>query len=401
MPHWKSTPGLGAGDPGPGQSGQASRAAASAGSSGSRRGDLDWVRGIGVLVMIEAHVVDSWTAAPDRFSKAFAWAMVVGGFGAPLFLLLAGVAVSLSAGSKARRLGDTRAACLAVMRRGLEIFLLAFVFRIQAWILGWSSPRFLLRVDILNVMGPAIVMSAALWGMRATFRGRVVVFMIATLATTLLTPIVRLSTMVGRLPDPIEAYLRPVGSLTSFSFFPWAGFVFAGALLGVLLDGVRSDPASQAWSSTEGRLNLAFLSGGVLLAVLAYGASFQPTPYARSDFWTSSPAFFFLRLGLLIAVIGISYAWEKRPAGKERWSPLQQLGRTSLFIYWIHVEMVYGLLSLPLHHALTLRQTWLALALFSLFMLFCSIGKDRLVARRETRRESQPRSLPPVLPSSL
>ena len=202
------------------------------------------------------------------------------------------------------------------MRRGLEIFLLAFVFRIQAWILGWSSPRFLLRVDILNVMGPAIVMSAALWGMRATFRGRVVVFMIATLATTFLTPIVRLSTMVGRLPDPIEAYLRPVGSLTSFSFFPWAGFVFAGALLGVLLDAVRSDSGSRAWSSTEGRLNLAFLSGGVLLAVLAYGASFLPTPYARSDFWTSSPAFFFLRLGLLIAVIGIAYAWEK-PTGSQ------------------------------------------------------------------------------------
>ena len=63
--------------------------------------------------------------------------------------------------------------------------------------------------------------------------------------------------------------------------------------------------------------------------------------------------------------------------------------------------MVYGLLSLPLHHALTLRQTWLALALFSLFMLFCSIGKDRVVARRGVRRETQPRSLPPVLPSSL
>ena len=401
MPHWKPTPGLGTGDPGPGQSGQASRAAAAAGSSGSRRGYLEWVRGIAVLVMIEAHVVDSWTAAPDRFSKAFSWAMVVGGFGAPLFLLLAGVAGSLSAGSKARRLGDPRAASLAVIRRGLEIFLLAFVFRFQAWILGWSSPRFLLRVDILNVMGPAIVMSAALWGMRTTFRGRVGVFLIATLATTFLTPIVRLSMTIGRLPDPIEAYLRPVGALTSFSLFPWAGFVFAGALLGVLLDAVRPDPASRAWSSTEGRLNLAFLSGGVGLAVLAYGASFLPTAYARSEFWTSSPAFFFLRLGLLVAVIGISYVWERRPAGRERWSPLRQLGRTSLFIYWIHVEMVYGLLSLPLHHALTLRQTWFALALFSLFMLFCSIGKDRLAARRETRRETQSKSLPPVLPSSL
>ena len=55
-----------------------------------------------------------------------------------------------------------------------------------------------------------------------------------------------------------------------------------------------------------------------------------------------------------------------------RWSPLQQLGRTSLFIYWIHVEMVYGLISLPIHMSLTLRRAW-ALVAFSVFMLVCSI----------------------------
>ena len=79
---------------------------------------------------------------------------MLGGFGAPLFLLLAGVAVSLSAGSKMRRARDRQAAARAVMRRGLEIFALAFLFRVQAWILGWSPNWTLLRVDILNVMGP-------------------------------------------------------------------------------------------------------------------------------------------------------------------------------------------------------------------------------------------------------
>jgi uncharacterized membrane protein len=351
--------------------------------------------------MIEAHVVDSWTAAPDRFSRTFAWAMVVGGLGAPLFLLLAGVAVSLSAGSKARRIGDTRAASRAVVRRGGQIFLLAFLFRFQAWILGWSAPRFLLRVDILNVMGPSIVLAAALWGMWQTTRGRAMVFLIATLATTFLTPLVRWATIIGRLPDPVEAYLRPVGSVSSFSLFPWAGFVFAGALAGVLLDAVSPTGGDRFWSSREGRLNLGFLVGGGLLAATAYEASFLPTPFARSDFWTSSPAFFFLRLGLLIALIGVSYAWEHRPARLEMWSPLRQLGRTSLFIYWIHVEMVYGLVSLPLHHALKLRQTWVARAAFSLFMLACSVGKDRAVARWEARRESRLKNVPPILPSSL
>src|SRR5512134_1811164 len=123
----------------------------------SRRGYLDLLRGLAVLIMIEAHVLDSWTRFPDRQTRQFAYAMILGGFGAPLFLFLAGVAVPLSAGSKLRRTGDAHAASRAVVRRGLEVFGLAFLFRIQAWVLGWSSPRLILKVDILNIMGPSIM----------------------------------------------------------------------------------------------------------------------------------------------------------------------------------------------------------------------------------------------------
>ena len=65
----------------------------------SRRGYLDLLRGLAVLIMIEAHLLDSWTRFPDRQTKEFAQAMILGGFGAPLFLFLAGVAVPLAAGS--------------------------------------------------------------------------------------------------------------------------------------------------------------------------------------------------------------------------------------------------------------------------------------------------------------
>ena len=47
----------------------------------------------------------------------------------------------------------------------------------------------------------------------------------------------------------------------------------------------------------------------------------------------------------------LAYLWEQRPTAGRRWSPLQLLGRSSLFVYWIHVELVYGLISLPLHGA--------------------------------------------------
>ncbi len=182
-------------------------------ASERRKGYLDWLRGLAVLIMIEAHVFDSWTRVPDRQSVEFAFAMIVGGFGAPFFLFLAGVAVPLSAGAKYRRSGDSPAAAGAVARRGLEIFGLAFLFRVQSWILGWGSPRNLLKVDILNIMGPSISAAALLWRAAGSLRGRLAVFALATVATTLATPLVRSWSPVRWLPDPIEAYISPVASL--------------------------------------------------------------------------------------------------------------------------------------------------------------------------------------------
>jgi uncharacterized membrane protein len=336
-----------------------------------RRGYLDWVRGLAVLIMIEAHLLDSWTRFPDRQTGAFAYAMILGGFGAPLFLLLAGVAVPLSAGTKFRRAGDATSASRAVAGRGLGIFALAFVFRAQSWILSWAPARTLLKVDILNIMGPSIAAAAAIWGAARTERGRFLTLVAATLATALLTPVVRSLYLLRALPDMIEAYFRPVAGLSNFGFFPWAGFVFAGAAIGVVLDAART-------AERERRANLGLAAIGFALAVGAYAASFAPSVYSEAHFWTTSPAFFFLRLGILAATVPLAYLWESRPGGRAKWSPLRQLGRTSLFIYWIHVEMIYGLMSLPLHKSLSWTHAWLALTCFTLLMLGCSIVKDQI-----------------------
>ena len=137
-----------------------------------RRGYLDWVRGLAVLIMIQAHVLDSWTRLDARGAWQFRWAIIVAGFGAPMFLFLAGTSAALSAGSKERRTGDRRAAARAVMKRGVWIFFLAFVFRVQALILGLGQLRTLLKVDILNIMGPSIVGAGALWGALRSTRAR-------------------------------------------------------------------------------------------------------------------------------------------------------------------------------------------------------------------------------------
>jgi uncharacterized membrane protein len=336
-----------------------------------RRRYLDWARGLAVLIMIQAHLLDSWTRLDARGSSQFVWAMIVAGFGAPLFLFLAGLSVALSAGSKWRRSGDDKAAAVAVVKRGVWIFFLGFVFRLQAWVLGWGPPRTLLKVDILNIMGPSIVVAGALWGACRSAGTRSVVFAASAIGISLLTPIMWTTHLLDAVPNPIEAYIRPMGELSTFCIFPWSGFVFAGAVVGILLDGARTPE----W---ESRLNRWFFASGALLAAGAYGVSFLPSPYAHSDFWGGSPAHFALRTGILTLAVPIAYAWD-RLVVRGSWSPIGQLGRSSLFIYWIHVEMVYGLISLRLHKTLTHQQAWGAYAAFAIFMLLCSTAKERVV----------------------
>jgi uncharacterized membrane protein len=351
-----------------------------------RRGYLDWLRGLAVLVMIEAHILDSWTRLDERSAPQFGASMILGGFGAPLFLFLAGVAVALSAGSKFRRSGDRTAASAAVVRRGFQIFLLAFLFRLQAMVVSWGSWMSLLKVDILNIMGPAIMAAAWLWGLARTPRGRLLAFASATLAIAFLTPPVRAVTWLGPLPDPLEGYLRPRPGFTNFAIFPWAAFVFAGAVVGVLID--RTSTAA-----AEARLNLWLAAGGISLAIASYAASFLPSPYAQSNFWTSSPAFFLLRTGILITAVSAAYAWQQRPRRTFAFSPLEQMGRTSLFIYWIHIELIYGLMVRPLHKSMTLGQAWLGVLIFGLVMLLLSLLKDRVVALKRRTTNSELRTL--------
>jgi uncharacterized membrane protein len=341
-----------------------------------RRTYLDWLRGVAVLVMIEAHVFDSWTRYPDNTTREFGHAMILGGFGAPLFLFLAGVVVPLSAGSKLRRSMDVSAAWRVVARRGLQIFGLAILFRVQALILGWAHPRDLLKVDILNIMGPSMMLAALLWGSARTTAGRVAWLAGATVMTVLLTPFARTLPVLSALPDPIEAYIRPVGAMSNFVFFPWSAFVFAGAFIGIVLDDARTD-------AQERRANLTFATAGLVLAAAAYQASYFPSAlpswYPSTNFWTTSASFFFLRVGLLIAAVGAAWFWESRPLAADKPSPLRQLGRSSLFVYWIHVELVYGFFSIGLRKSTSWAGTWIAYAVFVVLMLACTIAKDRVV----------------------
>lgn len=348
-----------------------------------RRGYLDWLRGVGVLIMIEGHSLDAWTRLDDRNNEGYQLLAVrIAGIGAPLFLFLAGVALALAAASRARK-GLSRSEVVRMaLSRGAWIFGLAFLFRLQAWLIsGGAFPGSLLKVDILNVMGLSMMAGALLWGAGRTPRQRALVCLAATAAIAMATPIVRNAAELAVLPDPIEWYLRPAQGSTTFTLFPWSGFLTGGIAIGLWLDALRTP-------SDEARGVAAVTAVGIIVAAAAYGASFLPSIYTNASFWSTSPTFFFLRLGIVLGLIGVGYlairAWGS--------GPLQEFGRASLFVYWIHVEMAYGVISFPLHRRLPFEAALAALVLFSLFLFALVRLKERVQWRPRAGRLAPARS---------
>jgi uncharacterized membrane protein len=231
----------------------------------------------------------------------------------------------------------------------------------------------LFRVDILNIMGPAIVAAGVLWGItRGT--GTMIACGTAAIAVAMATPLVRAAGWVTALPIWVQWYLRPSGDYTLFTVFPWAGFLFAGSAVGVLIAPAHDSRTERRLQATLAALGAALIVGGFWMASL-------PTIYRESSFWTSSPTFFSIRLGVMMLWLPMVYAADVWLGTRGAFlAPLERLGRSSLFVYWIHVELVYGYLTWPLRRHLSLWQTAAAYSIFCAAMYGAVVMRDQVVS---------------------
>jgi uncharacterized membrane protein len=315
--------------------------------------------------------MDAWTRDLHRDRDIYRAVEFIGGLaGTPLFLLLAGVTLGLALGKRVRRgLSPSEAASLA-RRRGWQVLGLAFAFRLQAWLISGGGLQTLLKVDILNVMGLSMVAAALLWRHGGWRWSGVTCLAAAALAVAMVTPVVHGTPLPEIVPDFLEAYVRPLQGPDGFTLFPWAGFLLAGAAVGLCLDGGIVSDRERAITATLGAVG-----GAVLL--IGYTTSLLPAMYAGSDFWTNSPTFFLIRLGVVMAMIPFAFLLN----GTVSRSPLCRFGRSSLFVYWIHVEMAYGSFSAPLRRALPFEGAYAGFLALTALLFALVLLKDRASVR--------------------
>jgi len=318
-----------------------------------------------------------------------------GTFPAPLFLFLAGVSFALATDKLLQKQLSANQIAKTTVRRGAEIFALGLLFRVQEFAisLGWAPWSDLGRVDILNTIGLSMMLMGIMcWavlavagygatGVSAGTKSRLIgTAILVTAIIALLTPLLWTTWRLHFLPWQLETYINGVHNLGTpqawlFPIFPWTGFAFAGLAFGFIL---TSKPVK-----TAGTRTFAFiLAAGIALIYLSkFLDSRKLQLYSVYDYWHTSPNFFLVRLGMLLLLIVFAYAWCRWGLGQRGFSPLIQLGNTSLLVYWVHIELVYGRFTI-----LSRRSHTIAGATGGLLIIFLSMLALSLVRTNWKRR---------------
>lgn len=300
-------------------------------NSTERLAFLDWVRGLAAFIMLQGHTFDSFIKPSLRDSGPFVLSQFVGGVAPAIFLFLTGITYAFLMDSQSRKEPDAKRRVLQALRRSGYLFLLAFLFRLQLFLFGYpNSPASdLLKVDILNCMGLAMLLFAPMAVFTTFERIRLCAVLGFTVAA--LSPLIS-AIDTSALPPFFRAYFAP--SLKYFSFFPWAAFLAFGMASGSILRQVPKQDFHKViqWSM---KIGIVLILGGQYFSNIPYSL------YPKSEFWLDSPGLAAIKLGVVLVLISLAFLWSKVTTG-QRWSFFRQLGRTSLLVYWVHIELVYG-----------------------------------------------------------
>ena len=332
---------------------------------------VDWLRGVAVFLMILAHGMDAWLLPSAKSGAVYAVIRVASGIPARLFLLLVDISAAIQFESGLAKNVDSAVMRTRLLRRAFQVLLLAYLFRLQEWLLsrfygGWES---LLRVDILNAIALSMVVVALVATPR---RGRRQIVPALALAALFLA----FGSTVGPahfpawLPRPLTSYIGGQRPMAWFPLFPWGAWALTGVAVGhawVL--------ASRSETGLHRAFTLTFVAGAILVVAVLVIRAIDPTivRYPSDVVMQMGPGIFFHRLGLIGVLAEIGFLWCRLL--RNRFSVMRQLGRTSLLIYWVHIEFCYGSFVYSLRGRFHVAGAAVGVAILTAAMLGLSLAK--------------------------
>jgi uncharacterized membrane protein len=297
----------------------------------ARLGYLDWARGLAALIMLQGHTFHSFARNDLRDKAPYILSQFAGGLAPAVFLFLTGVTMAFRMDSDERHGLSAGRRVLSALKRARYLLVIAFLFRIEQWVssLPWNPPSVILKVDVLNCMAIAAAVLSVMAVFRTVERAR--------LCAGLGLAIAAASPLISQLdwaaaPALLKNYVAP--DYLFFSLFPWAAFFAFGLSAGSVIRLLKDDQMDRAmqWAAL---LGAGLIIGGRYFGDLPYSI------YPKVDYWLDSPALILIKLGVVLWILPFAFLWT-RYAASEGWSMVRQVGTTSLLVYWVHIELVYG-----------------------------------------------------------
>jgi len=301
---------------------------------------IDLMRGIAVIVMVMGHSIDAVLNMDVRSTELFRLYDAVRGFTAPMFLFVSGLTFAIAT---EKRWAEFLTLTRPLLRRMLKILLvlaigyaLHFPFFSFTKLVNEAGPLEMeqfFQVDVLHCVAGSLLFLHLLVVLTRTPRRFAITTLALATGIVITAPFIWNMDLASALSPVVAPYFNQK-QMSIFPLFPYAAFLLVGAVVGhFFLAATKTDRAR------------AFFAGILCLGVTAgvCGLLFDPIPvslYPPHDFWKTSPNFFLIRLGIVMVVTAGVYFLRRVPSLVGRL--LAVLGQASLFVYVVHLIVVYG-----------------------------------------------------------
>jgi hypothetical protein len=301
---------------------------------------IDLYRSAVILLMLEGHVVREVLAPDVQSSGTFIFHEFFHGLSAPAFLFGAGLTFVVSTRNRWSEYHHWGAPLAKRMGRLLLILALGFAIHLPYYsfrkiLMNGTEVDYLqlFQCDVLHCIGLGLL---ALHGLVFFFRSQErfygLVFSII-ISVCLLTPVVWDTEFLGLLPLPFAQMLNSLHG-SPFPLFPYIGFLFTGVLVSWEFMVSQQRGTTPAFMQRLALIGITLIAAGLILDAVPMRL------YPTYNFWYTSPNYFLIRTGSLFLLCTASWY------AAERWKPSNKLfvvaGQESLFIYVLHLPLLYG-----------------------------------------------------------
>ena len=298
---------------------------------------LDVIRGVFILIMIEGHTLRALLDPSAQTGTIYRAQDLLHNMTGPVFLFASGAAFVYSTRKHWDLYRNWGPKLRARLGRWLGLVVAGYALQLSYGTLARSLRETtpyqlssLLSINSLQCIGLSLLLLQMVasfapdvrWFFRVTAGGAV--------AIAFLTPFAWI--VAGSWPLWLGSVISG-RTLSVFPLFPYTGFTFAGAAWAYLHCAARDQGREESFLNRSGQIC-------AVTALACSAFAILPVPKIYSDFWTSSPQFFLMRVGLLgLLAAGVR---QMEPKLLPRARVLAVAGRESLLIYVVHLVILFG-----------------------------------------------------------